>query len=101
MFIAKCLKPRLRPFKFCPRFRPGPGLRGISQRAFKLDFGAAAGAFVLQLQFVVSDHSLDQLVTGDHPLLSTLQLRSFLGSDLWTSPAGVHRAHYLGWIFRT
>ena len=95
MFIAKRLKPRLHSIKFRPRFRPGPGLRSIPQRAFKLDFGAAAGAFILQLQFVIPDHSLDQLVTGDHPLLSTLQLCSVLWSDLWASPAGVHHAHDL------
>ena len=90
MLLLERLQTRSRPFQFGLRSGSGISLRNIAPGAFEFDFRTAAGTVVLQLHFIVANHPFDQLVPGNHPLLSALQFSSFLGGDLWSAPAGVH-----------
>jgi hypothetical protein len=42
------------------------------------------------LHLIVPNHAFDQLVPREHPFPSALKFGSFLGSNLWSAPAGVH-----------
>src|SRR6267378_6238038 len=101
MLLLERLQTRSRPFQFGLRSGSGISPRNIAPGAFEFDFRAAAGTVVLQLHFIVANHSFDQLVPGNHPLPGALQFSSFLGGDLWSAPAGVCHSHYSRWIFRT
>src|SRR5712671_1429000 len=101
MLLLERLQTRSRPFQFGLRSGSGISLRNIAPGAFEFDFRSATLTFVFQLHFIVTDHSLDQLVSGNHPLLGALQFSSFLCGDLWSAPAGVCHSHYSRWIFRT
>src|SRR6266403_413858 len=57
---------------------------------FSFDFSAAARTLVFQLHLIVPNHAFDQLVPREHPFPSALKFGSFLGSNLWSAPAGVH-----------
>ena len=90
MFVLEHPQTRSRPFQFCVCRGPGNSLRNVAPGAFKFDFRAAARTFVFQLHLIVPNHAFDQLVPREHPLPSALKFGSFLGSNLWSAPAGVH-----------
>jgi|SRR6266446_504187 hypothetical protein len=90
MLFPESLETRIHPFKFGLRFGPGTRSRYIAHGAFEFDFSAAAGTLVFQLHLIVPNHAFDQLVPREHPFPSALKFGSFLGSNLWSAPAGVH-----------
>jgi hypothetical protein len=65
----------------------------IAQGAMELDFGAAAGTFVFQLQFIVANHALDQFLPRDHPIASSCPFGSLLGGELGFAPACIRHYH--------
>ena len=90
MLLPERLETRSRPFQFGLRSGSGISLRNIAPDAFEFDFRSATRTFVFQLHLIVPNHAFDQLVPRQHPLPSALKFGSFLGSNLWSAPAGVH-----------
>ena len=90
MLLLERLQTRSRPFQFGLRSGSGISLRNIAPGAFEFDFRSATRAFVFHLHLIVPDHAFDQLVPREHPFPSALKFGSFLGSNLWSAPAGVH-----------
>ena len=90
MLLLECLQTRRRAFQFGLRSGSGTSLRNIAPGAFEFDFRSATRTFVFQLHLIISNHAFDQLVPREHPFPSALKFGSFLGSDLWSAPAGVH-----------
>ena len=90
MLLLERLQTRSRPFQFGLRSGSGISLRNIAPGAFEFDFRSATRTFVFQLHFVIPNHSFDQLVPREHPFPRALQFGGFLGSNLWSAPAGVH-----------
>jgi len=90
MLLLERLQTRSRPFQFGLRSGSGISLRNIAPGAFEFDFSAAARTLVFQLHLIVPNHAFDQLVPREHPFPSALKFGSFLGSNLWSAPAGVH-----------
>ena len=100
MLLLECLQTRSRAFQFGLRSGPSISLRNIAPGAFEFDFRSATRTFVFQLHLVIPNHAFDQLVPREHPFPSALKFGSFLGSNLWSAPAGVHY-HDLRSISRT
>ena len=92
MLLLELLQTRGRPLQFGLRSGSGISLRNIAPGAFEFDFRSAARTFVFQLHLVVPNHAFDQLVPREHPFPSALKFGGFLGSNLWSAPAGVHYA---------
>ena len=90
MLLLERLQTRTRPFQFGLRSGSGISPRNIAPGAFEFDFCSATRTFVFQLHLIVPNHAFDQLVPREHPLPSALKFGSFLGSNLWSAPAGVH-----------
>ena len=90
MLLLKRLQMGGHPFQFCLRIRSAIAPRNIAPGAFEFDFSAAARTLVFQLHLIVPNHAFDQLVPREHPFPSALKFGSFLGSNLWSAPAGVH-----------
>ena len=90
MLLLEPLQTRSRPFQFGLRSGSGISLRNIAPGAFEFDFRSATRTFVFQLHLIVPNHAFDQLVPREHPFPSALKFGSFLGSNLWSAPAGVH-----------
>jgi len=90
MLLLERLQTRSRPFQFGLRSGSGISLRNIAPGAFEFDFRSATRTFVFQLHLIVPNHAFDQLVPREHPFPSALKFGSFLGSNLWSAPAGVH-----------
>jgi len=90
MLLLERLQTRSRLFQFGLRSGPGVFPRNITPGAFEFDFSAAARTLVFQLHLIVPNHAFDQLVPREHPFPSALKFGSFLGSNLWSAPAGVH-----------
>ena len=90
MLLLECLQTRSRAFQFGLRSGSGISLRNIAPGAFEFDFRSATRTFVFQLHLIIPNHAFDQLVPRDHPFPSALKFGSFLGSNLWSAPAGVH-----------
>ena len=68
--------------------------------AFEFDLRSAARTFVLQLQFIVTNHPLDQLVPRKHSFAGPFKFGGVLRSNLWSATAGVHEDHFRS-MFRT
>src|SRR5262249_2323556 len=100
VFVPERLQTRNRPLKLHLRFSAARA-RQVALGAFQFDLGATAGTLVLQLHFIVANDAVDQLVPGNHPVPSALQLGSLLGSDLWPVSTGVRHARYSRSTFRT
>ena len=90
MLLLERLQTRTRPFQLGLRSSSGISPRNIAPGAFEFDFCSATRTFVFQLHLIVPNHAFDQLVPREHPLPSALKFGSFLGSNLWSAPAGVH-----------
>ena len=90
MLFLEYPQTRSHPFQFflCPGL--AEALRNIAPGAFEFDFRSATRTFVFQLRLIVPNHAFDQLVPREHPFPSALKFGSFLGSNLWSAPAGVH-----------
>src|SRR3979490_2572639 len=89
LLLARVQTPS-RPFQFSLRTGSGISLRNVAPGAFEFDFRSATRTFVFQLHLIVPNHAVDQLVPREHPFPSALKFGSFLGSNLWSAPAGVH-----------
>jgi hypothetical protein len=90
MLLLELLQMRGRPFHFGLRSGSGISLRNIAPGAFEFDFRSTTRTFVFQLHLIVPNHAFDQLVPREHPIPSAFKFGSFLGSNLWPAPAGVH-----------
>jgi hypothetical protein len=90
MLLLERLQARSRPLQLGLRSDSGISLRNIAPGAFEFDFRSATRTFVFQLHLIVPNHAFDQLVPPEHPFASALKFGSFLGSNLWPAPAGVH-----------
>ena len=90
MLLLERLQTRSRPCQFGLHSGSGISLRNIAPGAFEFDFRSATRTFVFQLHLIVPNHAFDQLVPREHPFPSALKFGSFLGSNLWSAPAGVH-----------
>ena len=90
MLLLEYLQTRSRAFQFGLRSGSGISLRNIAPGAFEFDFRSATRTFVFQLHLIIANHAFDQLVPREHPFPSALKFGSFLGSNLWSAPPGVH-----------